>query len=175
MHKGFMQALVRLYESLDAERTLGWWRNKEISLDWYLEEAVKELDTNEKEASLIRRALQQAYFELQRHRQLVEPEQREAILNGKPPVCTQGNFVGEPLRIGYQLSPVMIPQLRNHPGNFVLQPATPWALQQDIVEQANFGVIRQFHAAGVLPDDVLADLSAKYLPKPPPPRAEKND
>ncbi len=175
VQKSFMQALVRLHESMLSERTLGWWRNKEITLEWYLEAAIAGLEANDTEASLIRRALQQAYYELQRQDQLEDYDLREKIRGGKPPVCTQGNFVGDALVVGFHVSPVIVPQLRNHPGNFVLQPATVWALQQDIVEKTDFGMIREFHNAGLLPNDFVEALTEQHFPKKRQSGDEKND
>jgi len=171
----FWQALVRLYEAQQAERSLGWWRNKEIGLGWYVEEALKDLEASPGEASLIGSALQTAYFELLRHDALALAESRDHLLRGRAPLCADGIFAGEPLVIGFQLSPVVIPHLRNHPGNFVLQPATVWALQQDIVESANLSLVRRFRSAGLVPEHVVTTLTKELLAVPLPKTAEKND
>lgn len=175
VHTRFLQALVRLHEAQQAERSLGWWRNKEISLNWYIDESLKELEASPDEASLIARALQNAYFELQRQDALALAESRERLKLGQPPVCTEGIFAGDPLVIGFQLSPVVLPHLRNHPANFVLQPATVWALQQDVIEAPTLGLVRQFHSAGLVPDDVFKDLTERLAPRPATSTAKKND
>lgn len=171
----FLQALVKLHESQQAERSLGWWRTKDVSSDWYVHEALQGLDATDSEISLIGLALQNAYFELQRQDALALQESRDLLRRGQPPLCTRGLFAGDTLVIGYQLSPVVIPDLRNHPANFILQPATVWALQQDVLESSNLALIRQWHRAGLLSDAVLADLTTMLSPAPKSDTAQKND
>jgi len=171
----FFQALVRLHEAMLAERSLGWWRNKEINLDWYIHEGLAELEANPEEASLIGRALQAAYYDLQRNDVLALSDSRESLLRGRPPHATHGIFDGDPLVIGFQISPVIIPHLRNHPANFVLQPAPVWALQQDIIDAGNLGLVRQFHNAGLIPDPLFQALNNQFRRPSTAQNADKND
>jgi len=171
----FLQTLVRLHEADQIERSLGWWRNKEISLHWYIQEALKSLEASPEENSLIGQALQNAYFELQKHDALALAESREELKRGRLPKCTEGLFAGDPLVIGFLVSPVIVPQVRNHPANFVLQPATVWALQQDVPDPSSLGLVRQFKAAGIVPEAVLKDLTERLAPPPNPAAAKKND
>ena len=171
----FLQAVARLHEAQLAERSLGWWKTKDISLNWYIDEGLKGLDASKEEMSLIGRALQNAYFELQRQDALALSESRDQLKEGKIPKATEGLFAGDPLVIGYQLSPVVLPQLRNHPGNFVIQPAPVWALQQDLVETSQLGAVREFVTAGVLPESAFTELRNLLIPPTPASTAQKND
>lgn len=171
----FLQAVARLHEAQLAERALGWWKNKEISLNWYIDEGLKELDASKEEKALIGRALQQAYFELQRQDALALSESREQLKSGRIPKATQGLFAGDSLVIGSQLSPVVLPQLRNHPGNFVIQPAPVWALQQDLIETVQLGAVREFVTAGVLPESAYTELRHRLIPPAPASATQKND
>jgi hypothetical protein len=176
VQRHFMQALVRLHECQQAERSLGWWKSKEISLNWYIDEGLKSLEAGPEESQLIGRALQNAYFELQRHDALALAESRERLKQGHPPLCTVGPFAGDPLLIGFQLSPAVLPQLRNHPANFIFQPATVWALQQDVIEPSNLGLVKQFYAAGLISEPVFQELIERVSPpRPTPSTAKKND
>jgi hypothetical protein len=172
---GFLQAVARLHEAQMAERSLGWWKTKDISLNWYIDEGLKELEASQEESSLIGRALQNAYFELQRQDALALSESREKLKTGTIPQATEGLFAGEALVIGYQLSPVVLPQLRNHPGNFVIQPATVWALQQDLIETSALSAVREFVTAGVLPESAYTTLRNQLIPPTPASTAQKND
>lgn len=171
----FYQAILHLHQALLAERSLGWWRDKEITLDWYVREALQNADVTSEEASLIGTALQNAYFELQRHGTLAMTEGREQLARGREPVATEGLFAGDPLVIGYLVSPVVLPQLGNHPANFILQPATAWALQQDVPDESAIGHARRFQSAGILPESVVQQLREKVNPAPHATVGKKND
>lgn len=160
----FWRALASLHEFQQAERDLGWWRKQDISVNWYITEALRGLGTNDEEASLISRALENAHFELQRHGILANEESREKLKRGQPPIASEGLFSGDPLVIGYLLSPVLVPDARNHPGNFVLQPATVFALQQDVPDSSTLNMTHQFHTAGVVPAAVLEEITRKLTP-----------
>ena len=171
----FWQALAYLDEAQRAERSLGWWRKKDISVNWYLNEALKGLEATDGEASLISRALENAYFEVQRHGVLVSQEGRDQLKQGQPPDTTVGLFSGDPLVIGFLVSPVLVPQLRNHPGNFVLQSATVFALQQDVPDSSTLNLARQFYSAGLVPTPVIEEMTRKLAPPRDPEPEEKND
>jgi hypothetical protein len=171
----FYQAIAHLHQAQLAERSLGWWRNKEITLDWYVREALKNADVGSEEASLIGTALQNAYYELQRHGTLAFTEGREQLSRGREPTATEGLFAGDPLVIGYLVSPVVLPQLGNHPANFILQPATAWALQQDVPDVSAIGHARRFESAGILPASAVQELREKVNPAPRATVGKKND
>lgn len=171
----FLKTLVRLHEADLAERSLGWWKTKDISLSWYLEEGLKTLEASPEEAALISRALQNAAVELQRHDAFALSENRELLEKGELPKATDGLFAGDPLVIGFQLSPVVLPALRNHPGNFLIQPATVWALQQDLIEPSQLAAVREFVAAGILPESAHTELREQLIPATPASTAQKND
>ena len=73
----FFTALVRLDEALKAERVLGWLRHQEISVDWYVNQALEETADSSEEASMIGTALQNAYHEVRRHEILALPAERD--------------------------------------------------------------------------------------------------
>lgn len=171
----FLHAVARLHEAQLAERSLGWWKTNDISLNWYIDEGLKGLEASKEELSLIGRALQNAYFELQRQDALALSESRDHLKAGKLPLATQGLFAGDPFLIGNLLSPVVLPQLRNHPGNFILQPAPVWALQQDLIETSQLGTVREFVTAGVLPESAFTELRNQLIPPTPASTAQKND
>jgi len=171
----FLKALVRLHEADLAERSLGWWKTKDISQSWYLDEGLKALESSPEETALISRALQNAAVELQRHDAFALSENRAQLEKGLLPKAAEGLFAGEPLVIGFQLSPVVLPQLRNHPGNFVIQPAPVWALQQDLIEPSQLAAVREFVTAGILPESAHTELRQQLIPGSPASTAQKND
>jgi len=171
----FLQALVRLHESQLAERSLGWWKTKDRGRTWYIDEGLKALDTGKAETELLSRALENAYIELQRQDALALQENRDLLAKGKLPAATQGLFAGDPLTIGFLISPAIVPELRNHPGNFIIQPATVWALQQDVIDSNSLGTLREFVNAGLVPETTLKALRDQISPPSPASTAEKND
>jgi hypothetical protein len=171
----FFTALVRLDEALKAERVLGWLRHQEISVDWYVNQALEGSAGSSEEASMIGTALQNAYHEVRRHDILALPAERDRLLSGSEPTATAGLFAGDPLVFGYRVSPVIVPELRNHPANFILQPQTAWAMQQDIVDSSTVSIVRQFHTAGILSKPVFDRFLADYGPRQNQAVTTKND
>lgn len=171
----FLQALVKLHESQLAERSLGWWKTKDRGLSWYIDEALKALEASKEETSLIARSLQNAYNELQNQDALALKENRELLTKGKLPAATLGHFAGDPLTIGFLVSPAIVPKLRNHPANFIIQPTTVWALQQDVIDSNSLGAVREFANAGIVPEATFKELRDQVSPPSSPRAAEKND
>jgi|GEM_PF-1827316 len=175
VRENFFRAIARLHEAQIAERSLGWWRNQEVNTDWYVHEALNEAGGSRDEAHLIGTALQNAYHEVRRQGTLALTEGRARLSSGREPISTEGLFAGDPLVIGHRISPVIVPELRNHPANFVLQPSTAWALQQDVLDSSIVGLARQFQNAGLLPAEVVERLREQLNRQQDVPPAEKND
>ena len=171
----FLRALVLLHEAQLAERSLGWWKTKDKSSGWYIEEGLKSLDAGREEIDLISRSLQNAYNDLKNHDGFALEENRERLAKGILPAATQGLFAGDPLTFGFLVSPAILPELRNHPGNFIIQPTTVWALQQDVIDSTGLGTVREFVNAGLIPETTFKGLRDVVSPPSPARTAEKND
>lgn len=146
----FLRALSTLHKNLAQEPEETWYNNFRADAQWYLDQATAHLEINDTERTLIHNAILHAYSDARQFGVLSTSDGRQALAAGDEPRIPGGMFTGEPLRIGYRLSPVLAPEVINHPANFVLQPALAWGLQQDRLDQAGISAAQEFQRAGIL-------------------------
>lgn len=146
----FLRAIAVLHKNLALEPDETWYNNFRADVHWYLDHATAHLEIGDTERTLIQNAILRAYYDARQYGVLSTREGRQALAVGDAPQVVHGLFTGETLRIGYRLSPVLVPEVINHPANFLLQPALAWGLQQDRLDQEGMTAAQEFQRAGIL-------------------------
>lgn len=161
VQKAFLRAIYLLHQNVKEEPPPRMWQDVRPDVHWYLDEALKDFPAPDNELSLIKSSLLNALSDAQRLGLLSDPVSRDQLAKGELPLIASGPFEGEPLRIGWHISPVLIPEVVNHMANFVLQPALAWGVQQDRMDDTSFATAKRFYAAGVLSNEGFA-LAQSY-------------
>jgi hypothetical protein len=117
---------------------------------WYLDEAAALNEFDEAEARLIADSIQEAMAECATTGVFEDPGNLEVMEQGKPATLVKGPFAGEKFRIGFRVTPVAAAEVLNHPANFVLLPATVWALQPDKLGQTSMSFVHDLRDAHLL-------------------------
>lgn len=161
--KAFLRAVYLLYKNVEDEPPPKVWQEFRADLHWYLDEALKEFPAPDNELNLLKSSLVTAHGDASRMGLFTDPDGRGALASGDLPIIASGLFAGERLRVGWRLSPVLIPEATNHMANFVLQPAIAWGLQHDRLDDVSFDTAKRFRAAGLLNEESFALAESYHL------------
>ena len=146
----FFKALAQLHQNVADEPAADFLHRGKHDTTWYLDEALDPIPLPDPERLLLKNAIVNGYADARAAGAFDQAAGREAMAAGREPIITKGSFAGEPLRIGWRVSPVLIPEIINHPANFKLMPAVAWGLQQERIDDASVSAARELHQAGIL-------------------------
>jgi hypothetical protein len=108
---------------------------------------------NADDRALVYSALIEALDRLEQFTGLT-PEALEALDAGQWPTITRGPFRGEKIRLGWRVSPVICPSVKNQTANLILMSESIWALQDDRICMSMMADARKFQSAGLIqPND----------------------
>jgi hypothetical protein len=150
VQSSFLKILGQVHQNVAEEPPPGFMNRTPRDASWYLDEALATLELPDQERQLLKSNLLNSYADARTAGAFDQSEGREALAAGREPVITRGTFAGEVLRIGWRVSPVIVPEIVNHPANFKLTPAVAWSLQQETINDASFGAARELFNGGVL-------------------------
>lgn len=150
VQSNFFRALAQLHQNVLEEPPPGFWRQTKPDASWYLDEALASLEVPNPERILIKTGMMNGYDDARAAGAFEQSAGREAMAAGREPPITKGSFAGEPLRIGWRVSPVLVPEIVNHPANFKLMPALAWGLQQERMDDTSAASAHELFKAGIL-------------------------
>jgi hypothetical protein len=146
----FFKILAQMHQNAADEPPPGFMNRTPHDAAWYLDEALRSLDFPEPERLLLKSNFLNSYSDARLAGAFDQSDSREALAAGRGPTISRGTFAGEPLRVGWRVSPVLVPELLNHPANFKLMPGIAWSLQQERIDDASYGAAREIFGGGVL-------------------------
>lgn len=134
-----------------------------VGEDVYLKDSLNTAGYfSENESALVARTLRENLTLCQQMKVIGEGEGNQALLTGQAPIIRAGSFKGDTLVVGRRLSPVLAPDLANHPGNYALIPSHSAALIWPFtLSDATLRAAEEFKSLSLLDPKTALDLKQR--------------
>ncbi len=146
----FLRAIVTVHQATQPNRARVFFGSRTQKAEWFIDAALEKRQTTPMAKQLVRSALLEAIDDCDEWGILDSTTGNAALERGDEPEIVAGAFSGLKAKVGWHVSPVVAPEVINHPANFTLQPEPVWAVQQDRLDGESFQHAQGLHGANIL-------------------------